>query len=87
LPPLGPLLAKPPHFSGLRNRFNMATSVIVDDTDPRITYTPVSGWYVGGVANELEGTAHGTDMAGATATFTFTGLEEPFGLSIYRLLI
>lgn len=53
----------------------MATTVIVDDTDPRITYTPLSAWYVGGVSNEYNGTAHGTDTAGATAAITFNGLE------------
>jgi hypothetical protein len=53
----------------------MSTPITIDDKDPRITYTPTSGWYVGGVPNELDGTAHGTDMAGATASFTFSGLE------------
>jgi hypothetical protein len=53
----------------------MANPVIVDDRDTRIKYSPEALWSTGGVSNELFGTTHCTTTTGATATFTFNGVE------------
>lgn len=48
------------------------TSVIVDDSSSRISYSS-TGWGLGGTPNEFNGTTHGTDAPGASATFRFNG--------------
>jgi hypothetical protein len=52
----------------------MVDPVIVDDRDSRIKYSPEASWSTGGVSNEQYGTTHDTASAGATATFTFSGV-------------
>lgn len=47
-------------------------SLIVDDRDPRFTYS--SGWLLGGgVESEFRSTSHGSIVSGSTAVFTFYG--------------
>ena len=56
---------------------NTTGVTIVDDTDPRITWQGF--WFTGGVSSEYRSTTHGSDTAGATATFVFQG-EQPLGM-------
>ncbi|KAF9242623.1 hypothetical protein BU15DRAFT_72733 [Melanogaster broomeanus] len=44
---------------------------IVDDRDPRITYT--GAWFLGGGDPEYDNTTHGTNVSGSSASFNFTG--------------
>jgi len=48
-----------------------ATSSIVDDRDPRFTYT--GEWVLGGSSSELDSTTHGSNVTGSTAVLTFNG--------------
>jgi hypothetical protein len=48
---------------------------IIDDSNPLINYLPAALWTTGGVAVELNGTTHNTSAAGATATFSFAGMQ------------
>ena len=52
------------------SRFN-ATALAVDDQDSRIVYS--SGWQHASSDSEFDLTKSGTDTAGMTATFEFTG--------------
>jgi hypothetical protein len=49
-----------------------ATSSIVDDRDPRFTYS--EGWILAGSSSELDSTAHGSNITGSTAVLTFNGM-------------
>ena len=53
-------------------------NITVDDTDPAITYLPVGYWVSGTWATYYYGSeAQWSTVAGATATFTFTGISPP----------
>ncbi|KAG7089049.1 hypothetical protein E1B28_010759 [Marasmius oreades] len=47
----------------------------IDDTDPRIRYTPPKSWFTGGNAAEYNSTTHGSKTAGAQMVFHFTGTK------------
>ncbi|KAG7089074.1 hypothetical protein E1B28_010784 [Marasmius oreades] len=47
----------------------------LDDTDPRITYTPTTSWFMGGVAAEYNSTTHMSNTAGAQMVFQFRGTK------------
>ncbi|KAL0067269.1 hypothetical protein AAF712_005666 [Marasmius tenuissimus] len=51
----------------------MSSLIRLDDRDPRISYTPESGWHPRGSEPEYQNTTMGTSAAGARMTFTFTG--------------
>ncbi|KAF9242625.1 hypothetical protein BU15DRAFT_43706 [Melanogaster broomeanus] len=46
-------------------------TTIVDDRDPRITYTGT--WFLAGGFPEYDNTTHGAPTAGSSASFNFTG--------------
>ncbi|KAJ6511167.1 hypothetical protein C8R45DRAFT_402134 [Mycena sanguinolenta] len=50
-------------------------SVIVDDNDPLVQYSPPGGWSTSGVAPEFEVTAHASATPGDTATLVFEGIS------------
>jgi len=58
------------------------TTVTIDDSDPRIMYT--GPWFSGGrsATGDYNSTIHGTNNAGAYATFLFNGT----GLAVYGMI-
>ncbi|KAL0569527.1 hypothetical protein V5O48_012438 [Marasmius crinis-equi] len=53
--------------------------VRIDDTSPRLVYTPPDAWFLGGTESEWNFTTHGTRSAGAEMKFVFTGT----GIDVY----
>ncbi|KAG6836976.1 hypothetical protein H0H93_016929 [Arthromyces matolae] len=58
-------------------------SMSYDDASPNIIYT--GNWVIGGRPQEFDGTTHGTNEAGATAFFTFTGTSVAVYGTVARL--
>ncbi|TFL00194.1 hypothetical protein BDV98DRAFT_121869 [Pterulicium gracile] len=56
-----------------------SVQIIVDDFDPRITYTPSDKWTTGGVELEHNSTTHGFNDGAGSFAFNFNGT----GISIY----
>ncbi|KAK2459971.1 hypothetical protein APHAL10511_007977 [Amanita phalloides] len=54
----------------------------IDDSDPRVLYTPASAWHRTGSANEYMDTIHFTGNAGANSTLVFNGT----GIGVYGTL-
>ncbi|KAJ6511184.1 hypothetical protein C8R45DRAFT_814506 [Mycena sanguinolenta] len=57
-------------------------SVIVDDNDPFVQYSPPGGWSKAGKAPEFDATTHASATPGATAELVFNGTS----ISVYGTL-
>lgn len=62
-------------------QFN-STSIVVDDRDPRITYSGV--WSLGGTSGELVSTSHESNVTGSTATLIFNGMSFLYSVIILK---
>ncbi|KAI3616502.1 hypothetical protein WG66_011654 [Moniliophthora roreri] len=54
----------------------------VDDSDPRITYTPADAWVVGGVSDEWNSTTRGSKSGRASLSFQFSVYNSTCNMNI-----
>ncbi|KAF7361042.1 hypothetical protein MSAN_01134700 [Mycena sanguinolenta] len=52
-----------------------AMSILVDDSNPLVQYSPPGGWFTSGNAAEFGATTHVSATPGATATLVFEGIS------------
>ncbi|TFL00191.1 hypothetical protein BDV98DRAFT_493565, partial [Pterulicium gracile] len=61
--------------------------IIVDDFDPRITYTPSDKWTTGGGELEHNSTTHRFNDGAGSFAFTFNGQFFGTGIQVYGTLV
>ena len=56
------------------SQLDNSTTILVDDRDPSIVYSPAAVWDEQGLSGvEQDGTTHGTGVVGAAFQFMFSG--------------